>query len=156
MMTTGRIQYASAIAVMILLMSCVLISLYLHQVDPDVSLVGPYQMRNGYSIIPSNSNDIIPSHSTSDESIDFPGYTIVVPSHSKRKGSVESLLKHYRPRFEACYSIHEIVIIWIDDNEIPTHLQDFVGNDSQPLPINLRAVNATIPSRIVKVVSCQS
>jgi hypothetical protein len=61
------------------------------------------------------------------------------------------LVSYPRPRFANCYSIHEIVIIWIDDNDIPQHLYDFVGNGSRPLPINLRAANATIPSRIVKV-----
>jgi hypothetical protein len=74
---------------------------------------------------------------------------MVIPSHTTRSLTIVSLIDYFTERSTKCASIHEIVVIWIDENKIPQSVVERIG-DAIESPANLSSPDKTIPTRLVR------
>jgi hypothetical protein len=93
-------------------------------------------LANHYS--PAISHETMSLHKQS-------GYTMVVPSHTIRGNTSLSLLEYYTK--SSCNSLQEIVIIWIDDNEIPSYVIEGVRNATHPRARIVKASRKSLNER---------
>jgi hypothetical protein len=70
---------------------------------------------------------------------------MVVPSHTIRSKTTLSLLEYYTKG--NCSSLQEIVIIWIDDQDIPSYVVEGVSNATQPKARIVKASKRSLTER---------